>query len=291
MNSNRIEHKIFSIKYDEKKLVYSSISDEESNLLEFTEYETIEKTSGTKEYDTEKRLVREFEFVNGNEATRIEYQYNSKGEVIDKKLFLSDSLFEHVTQQETATGTITKVFQYEELIERTITNKDGYTFRKEFFEENELVETQVGTYYPSEKKQHIEVMEKDGDLFLTKTYWLDDNDNVLKEQNTDAKGNLTLVHEIKYQNDLPIWEERKDLDSNYSYTGKLEYNKQGDVTFEEYRSLTGQLIRYWKSWYNNEGDLIEEKGFDIDNFKSNYGMQAGSEEFHLKHEYTKLKRD
>jgi hypothetical protein len=282
--TNRKTYRVFE--EDERELVYEDVLNDHGQIVVYKDYQSPTQAEGLSEYDKDGHLVLEKEIVEGIEGYRTEYKRNSKGDVINSKLFIADELYEEIEHEFLDHGSIRRTYQNGEETERIAENKDGEKYVKEFFMGSELVERHNGIYNPNTFIEKVEVTDKENKLIATREQQFDQSDNLLKFEQKNNKGNLLVSSEYQYQNGEVVFEKHEDYTTDQYIQVSYEYDVHGNRVSQEIRTPSGKLLEYQKQIYDDKNRMINESGYSVGSFNAIYGTYVIGEKYIFEHEYS-----
>lgn len=270
---------------EERALVYEDVVNDKNQILSFKDYQSPDQTEGFNEYNESGALICAREMISGEEASRTEYTYNVKGEVLSEKLFVAGELFEEHAYEYQDNGVVKRKVQYGEEVDRYVENKSGDQFVKEFFEGSELVERHKGTYDSNTRTALTEVTGHEGQLVATLYELYDESDNLVKYEHKSEKGNALVLSAYRFENNEIVFEEHNDYINDQHYQIQYEYDENRRVIGKETRTSSGKLLEYQKLVYDDQGRLISENGYSSGSFDTIYGNYVNGENYSFEHEY------
>ncbi len=270
---------------EEKELVYEDIQNESGQIISFKDYQSPNQSEGFSEYNANGVLTCARNFTDGEEGSRTEFSYNSIGEIISRKLFVASELFEEISYEYLDSGFIKRTIQHGEEKERFIENNDGNTFLREFFEGTELFERHEGVYDPVTRNELIRITDNEGKLLANRLQEFDESKNLLRYEEKNEKGNLLILVEYKYENNKVIFEKYHNYSNEQHYEVVYQYDSFGNMTSQETRSPSGNLLEYQKQVFDEHGRIINESGYSVGNFNAIYGTYVHGQKYTFEHEY------
>lgn len=270
---------------EERELVYEDILNERGEILSYKDYQSPNEAEGFNEYNQDNLLVNEREVIDGVEASRTEYQYNSNGNIVRKRLYVANELFEEVAYEYPEHGMVKRTFQHGDEIERMIESRDGEKFIIEFSNGSELLERHIGAYDAQALTERVEIIDKSGQFLAVRHQQFDESDNLLKFEERNGKGNLMVLAEYKYENGNVVYERHENYSNDRHYQIFYEYDSNDNLLSTEIRSLNGKLLEYQKLIYDDQNRIINESGYSVGSFNAVYGTYVNGEKYMFEHEY------
>ncbi len=280
---HRKTYRVF--KDEDRKLVYEDILNDRGEIVSFKDYQSPNEAEGFNEYSTDNLLVKEREVIDGVESSRTEYQYNSNGDIINRKLYVASELFEEVRYEYLEQGLIKRTYQHGEEIERMVEKVDQEKFTIEFSNGSELSETHVGAYDAQTLVERVKITDNKGQILAIKHQQFDEFDNLLKYEERNGNGNLMVLAEYKYENGNVVYERHENYFNDRHYQVFYEYDVNDNLVGTEIKSPSGKLLEYQKQIYDDQNRIINESGFSVGSFNAVYGTYINGENYVFEHVY------
>lgn len=269
----------------ERELVYEDLLNEQGQIVSYKDYQAHGQAEGFSAYDQEGRLICEKEVVDGVIGSMTEFSYDKKGNLLSRKLFVADELFEEILYENHDHGHSKRVYQFGEEIERYTETIEGDLIVKEFFEGSELIERHKNHYDPEIRTSKIEITDCGNKLLAVRVQQFDEGENLLRYEEKGERGNLLALSEYEYQNGHLIFENNEDYMKDQYYQVSYDYDNYGNLTSKEIRTPSGKLMEYQKCQYDEQHRLILESGYSVGSFNAIYGTHVVGENYVFEHEY------
>lgn len=268
-----------------RELVFEAVLNKNGQVVTYKDHKSSNQTEGLNEYNSSGLLMKEIEINDGEEGSRIEYIYNAKGDLINRKIFVVGELFEEFFIEYLEKGIIERTIQYDEEVKRFVENKEGHNFTREYFEDSELIEKHNGCYNPKTQTSKIEVVDKKGKLLAHKYEEFDKTGHLIKFEEKSKKGNLLILSEYEYENGKVILEKTNNHSTGQHYVMHYEYDANNNLVSQERSTPSEKLLEYQKWVFDNQNRPIGENGHSAGNFNAVYGNHTEGKKYTFEHVY------
>ncbi len=272
---NKMPHiKTYELLADgERELVSEEIHNTKGQVIAIKEYSPIQNSEEIKEYDDSGQLIKEVEIIDGLEGSRVEYEYNSEGQILSLKQFLSGDVFQETRFEYLGSKTIERTIQNGVELSRTETTEEESTLVKEYYMQNELFEIRSEVFNPVTRSKQIRITDETGRLIETELQRFDQSQNLIKSEEKRSDGTLLKLSEYKYKNGKLIFEKHDDHDAYEYYELSYEYDQHGNEVNWEKRTNSGQLLSFEKKQFNDKNQLIKNVGVSANGTNYDYEFE------------------
>lgn len=280
-----IHRKTYQVLEESRELVYEDILNEKGQVLSYKDHQSPDQVEGFNDYNAAGLLVCEREVMDGFESSITEYQYDDKGNIVNRKLYVAEELFEEVIQEYTESGLISRTLQHGEETERTVETRNGEIYTKEYYQYDELVESHQGTYAPDGLSETVAIKDLEQEVIATRSRVYDGHKQVIRYEEKDGEGNTTVLSEYRYENHRVVFERQNNYEHDQHYEASYEYDAKGNQIASEVRSLSGKLMEFQKQVYDDQNRVISESGYTLSGFNTVYGSHLRGDKYTFEHEY------
>lgn len=253
-----------------KKLTYH-VEDDEETLLRVTELteagfvlklsEKVRNVMGVtlNEYNADNLLIKTSRYENDILLNVVENTYNDQGDITEQQLLIGEEVYETISTRYCKDGHTRITVQDGEETERMVYTGDDKNYRIEFWEEGELVQTQVGEEDPRENSLMVTTMDNDQEVTGRRVEKYDKQGWVILEQMLSASDHLLSESTHEFDGQLLIKTKSKDFlhpEENYILTHF--YDENAILLKTETRELDGKLLGFHTFGYDEYGRCIDE---------------------------------
>lgn len=283
----KVNRKSYSVDEDNRTLILEETYDENGNVIQSIDYDETPEIVRNFEYNEEGFIVYQNEVQGGVENSSQHFAYDEDGEVIDEKLFIGGSLYEHTVLLKSDSSFVRTMTQDNEEVERLVGTIDGKNWTNKFYNFDELTQVHDYTYDEKDRTGKTKIKFLEDDSIITNTQQYDDNDDVILEEEYNEKDVLLKSIQVELENGLIVKEAVRDFSDGEDYYKQLyAYDENKNIINFEVRSSTGGLLSFHKCKFDNQNRLIEESGFANGFFSGITGIHKNHDRFHLVHEYS-----
>lgn len=282
----KMKRKSYSIVEDSRTLIHEETYDENGNIVHSIDCRKTPSVEQNFEYNSDGNLIRQSEIQGGIENSSQIFEYDDEGDIIDEKLFISGSLYEHTSLIKTDSGFIRTMTQDNEEVERLEQNTYGDNWNNRFYRFDELLESQEYTFDTKNNSGEtiIKGFEHDFNVVIKEKY--NNKEEIILKEEFHENGTILTTTEIEIENGLTLKESVKDFSNEEVFYDRLfEYDQNDNLISYEVRSSTGALNSFHKRKFDNQNRIIEESGFTNGYFSGITGVHQNHDRFHLIHEY------
>ncbi len=276
----------YSLNEEKRTLIHEETYNENGNVVHSIDYQDSPHTIRNFTYNEKGQLIHQNEYFGDIESSAQSFEYDDEGTIIDEKLYIGGTLYEHTFLTTTETGFVRRMIQDGVEVERLEKQIDGKNWSNKFYANNELQESQEYTF---DKKSNtgetfIKSHDYDFESVIKDTY--DSNGYIILSEEYHGNGSLLSSTETFIENDKVIKETVRNFSPSENYYDRIfEYDRKGNLINFEVRLSKGTLDSFHKRKFDSKNRLIEEAGYSNGHFSGITGIHGSHSRFHFVHEY------
>jgi len=282
-----MKRKTYKIEDEEQILIFEEEYDSNGNVIYYKDYQSEPIFEKYTKFNSKGYIVGEIEFADSVESDRFSVIYDNHDDAIEQNHFIGGELYEKVLTIKNDNGFERKTFHFGEEVEIMIRiNSDSTDYENKFYEEGNLVETQIYKFNVLENVGITKIYDSEGNILATQIEQFDEKERVVEFKEINESDNLLEEVITEYNDDLIVREiHRQFLDSPFEHFITYTYDDNNNQIKKEVKTATGGLIEFFHSKYDSQNKLIAESGYSVGNYNAIYGTSVNHSEFNFLHKY------
>lgn len=271
---------------EDEILISEEIMDEHGNVLSSKTIDGRFTEVVLKEYNAQNLAVKISSYENDILLNTVAISYDESDAIVEQTLSIGDEVYERVSTQKNAEGFIRSTFEDGEKVEVLIHKEDDGGYKDEYYANGELFQYQINQKKTRENIESVKVFDQNDQLISVMIYQYDKQDRLLQHQ--EYSGGEHLLREEIYEFSASLLEKvtMRDFENEaQSYIQTNQYDQKKNLTKQETRTLTGNLIEFQTFVYDNRNKCTEEVLVTVGESDLFSGNSAAGAKMHLVHRY------